>query len=63
MIIFMYIIFSFCVVIFLGLIARAGITSQDSDQLKEKRKHFPMMVTCVCVCVSRSVVSDSLQPH
>ena len=49
MIIFMYIIFSFCVVIFLGLIARAGITSQDSDQLKEKRKHFPTMVTCVCV--------------
>ena len=50
MVIFMYIIFSFCVVIFLGLIPRAGITSQDADQLKGKHKHFLMMVMC-CVCV------------
>lgn len=45
MIIFMYIMFSFCVVIFLGLVPRAGISSQDSDQLKEKHKNFLIMVT------------------
>ena len=63
-IIFVCIIFSFCVVISLGLIPRAGITSLDSDQLREKHKHFPMMVMCrVCVCESLSRVRIFATPR